>query len=200
MKTKIFRNHDIWIAAAGLVVALNCLMMVSPATAQEMERETYNANAMALGAVGGGQTASLTITIDRWTSAEERQKLIQTLAEKGMQAMHQAMTQQEGVGGVRLRGETRQVLRYAWNTQVGEKRVITLATDRTISFGELVENPITRDYNFTIIDLEINEEGRGTGQAFHGAKVLIDEKTNRLVIKDFDTRPIRLRGVRRINN
>ena len=101
-----------------------------------------------------GANAVLEITVDKWSSGDERTKLLATVPQ-GQDALLRALQKLPVKGRVRIPGWTGpdpQNYRLGWNLQYtwheplpeGGERVV-IATDRQMSFRETVNNPRTAD-------------------------------------------------------
>lgn len=180
-----------------------------PAWGQDEVNETYDARALVMGTsnppvIPTGTTAVIQIKINRWSTEEEVDALHAILVEKGHDGLVDALQKQEETGWVRARGMEsltnfpREILRYARQYPMGDKRRIVLALDRPISFAEAVERPRWNRYDMTLIVMDVDSEGRGEGQVAMGARLSMDVPNDRLVIETFSTEPVRLMNVRRI--
>jgi hypothetical protein len=181
---------------------------------KEEIKETYEAFAVAMGTsnppvIPTGMSTTIQINITRWTTDEEREKLFAILVEKGekgQEKLMEALRKEEETGWVRItgRGGARnpfpsERLRYARNFDLGEgKRRIVLATDRYISFYEQVNQPRTRDYDMTLLVMDVDAEGNGEGQLAMGVKLSVDMEKKTLVVENFGTEPVRLTKIRRL--
>ena len=131
---------------------------------QAVEPEIFDCSAIA---AGEGVDARVEITIDRWTTDEERADLLEMLANDGAERAVEALADQDETGIIRFNGGTGYRLRYARQFQVIEGRRIVLATDRPIAFGEVPGNRETPDYELTLIQFEPRPGGterRRTGR------------------------------------
>jgi hypothetical protein len=159
-----------------------------------------------MGTVASGANTTLQITVDRWTTDEERNELIATLVEKGSDELRDALQKQGETGFVRITGSgagrttfPSVRLRYAREIRTEGKRILRLATDRPIGFGEAVRNPRTMDYTFSLIELRLDEGNEGDGTLAAGVKMKYDEEKNTLVIENYSSEPVRLTGVSKTN-
>src|SRR5262245_30492445 len=127
---------------------------------EEKFKETYYANAIAL---GHGLSSQLQVTITRWTTDEERNALLKTLAEKGQDKMIDLMRDQRETGFLRLPNTMGYRLYYAYQTQKDNKRRIVLSTDRPVSMPEAWRNGRSMDYATTMVVLDLDENNKGEG-------------------------------------
>jgi hypothetical protein len=193
---------------AVTTLALAIIIVValpSGAGAQEKVRESYRAFAVAMGTtnppiIPPGRTVTAQIVITRWSTDEERADILTQLIENGQEAMVKTLQKQEETGFVRITSPEANVsnfpserLRYARAFPLeGGKRRIVLAMDRPISFAEAVYRPRWRDYDVTLIVMDIDAEGKGEGQCAVGVRLSVDQKKKALVIENFATEPVRL--------
>ncbi len=185
----------------------------STTSAQEKKeefKETYEAFAVAMGTsnppvIPTGMTTTLQINITRWTTDEEREALFAVLIEKGQEELVKALQKQEETGFIRVTGRASarnsfpsERLRYAREWDLGEgKRRIVLAMDRYISFYEARNQPRYRDYDMTILVMDVDAEGNGEGQLAMGVRLAVDNEKKTLVVENFGTEPVRLTKIRR---
>jgi len=179
--------------------------------AQNDEEEQYEAFGVNMSGSGpsGGTTFNFAIT--RWTSAEEREMLLQTLKEKGHDDFVKALREQKETGwgrstdrGARSPGTSTR-LHYAWQYKddKGHRR-ITLVTNRVMRMGEVVSAGNSVDYDVSMVTLEFppaaaGAKEQGQGQLYWALKISRDEKTGKIKAEQGGTEPIRLTKVERKN-
>jgi hypothetical protein len=89
-------------------------------------------------------------------------------------------------------------LRYARQFQdEGGRRRIVLALDRPISFAEAVYNPRWREYDVTLIVMDLDWQGNGEGQCAVSVRLSVDQERKALVIENFGTEPVRLTRIKK---
>jgi hypothetical protein len=148
----------------------------------------------------------LDINITRWSTEAEREALFGELVEKGQQGLITALRKQQETGWVRITGPTErgsmttfpsERFRYARETikEDGSRRVV-LAFDRPISVYEAARRPRWRDYDMTLLVMDLDAEGNGIGQLAIGVQLEFQAETRTLVIENFGTEPVRLTSVR----
>jgi len=177
------------------LATLLSLCMTLPAVAKEKKEviERFRAHAMSL---ERGRATLLTITINSWTTPEERQALAQALADGGGRGLYNYLDKQADKGYLQVPGSLGYEMRYAFQFQNEGKRQIVLGTNRPILIGEMARGSRSTDYDISLLVLEIDEAaGEGTGTLVMGAEVTIDEKTGKLVIETPTIQPTRLTKV-----
>jgi hypothetical protein len=187
--------------AMTLMVTLLCSLIASPLPAQDEELPlNFDAVAVNMSNVGPRGQMRLQIRVDRWSTDEERTKLMEALrAQTGQsrdRTLANALFDKESVGTIRESRTLAYDFGYSREIPSDAGRMIVLATDRRIAFAESWRSARTLDYNVSLIVLNLDEEGRGDGQLMVGATFEWDEANNQITITNFASEPIRLTRVR----
>jgi len=188
------------------IVAVALALMATGTSAQEQEKESFSGLLAQVSGPAAGATGRLQITVERWTTPEERQAYIQAMVEgkdaktlEGKQRyLLEAMENARGnkrVGFARFPRTLGWDLTYAWQFTQGSTRVIRLATNRPVPFIEARGNYRTLDYPFGLIELRLNEKGEGEGVVYQAASVIIN-KDGALELESYGIGPQRLLSVR----
>jgi hypothetical protein len=157
--------------------------------------EEFSAFAINMGAyTGTGATAQLLMTVNHWATQAERDGFFITLKEKGAEALLEQMRRSKRVGSLRTPQTVGWDIRLALEEpgKDGGRRVMLL-TDRPIGFSEATNRPISYDYPFTMIDMQIPPKGYGQGTLVIAAKIIPAGKT--VLIENFDTQPVQLNRI-----
>jgi hypothetical protein len=165
-----------------------------------------SAFAVNMSTVATGTTAVLDIRITRWSTAAEREKLVATAVEKGSDALLRALQKMPDHGRISIPGWTGPdphnarlgwELHYAFNTpgEDGGQR-IGIATDRYIGFWEARNQPRTIDYPFTLIEIRLDNQGKGVGKMAVATKIEFDKKKKQMVLENYSSEPVRLNEVK----
>jgi hypothetical protein len=152
--------------------------------------EEFTAVAVANDEFGAG-AGRVIMRITRWSSDAERDRLVNALQTKGSSALLDALADARPVGTIRTPDSLAYDLRYAHQTK-GEDggREIVIATDRPISFWEAANNTRTLDYPFTVIQMRIGPDGKGTGTMSYATRIRAYGKV--IELENFSTAPIML--------
>ncbi|HEY3120069.1 MAG TPA: hypothetical protein VGL15_05560 [Vicinamibacteria bacterium] len=147
---------------------------------------------------GGARTGTVDITIDRWTTDEERDRLRAALQEGGSDGLLRALQKEKEVGRIRSTGSIGYPLRFAREIPIstGGRRIL-LGTDRPVSFLERTNPGPTSQYPFMVIDIRLNAKGEGEGKLLPLAKVTMDED-HVVEIENYASEPVRLTSVRKL--
>lgn len=145
------------------------------------------------------------ITLDKYSTAEERQDLITTMETGGQDALLRKMERLPIKGRIRIPGwvgpdpmnyRLGWDLRYALRTPMedGGTRLV-LGTDRPMSMVEIRNQPRTVDYPFTFIQIHLPKEGKGEGRATGATKVIFDKKKNMIELERYSAGTVLLNEV-----
>lgn len=142
------------------------------------------------------QTSPVDITITRWSTDADRDRLIEILKSKGQDAMLEALQKMPVVGYINTPGSLRYDLHFARQLPQPEGgRRIVLGTDRYIGSWEAANRPRTVDYPFTIIELQVDRNGQGKGWASLYTKVTATDAGN-IELENFTNEPVMLNDVK----
>jgi hypothetical protein len=155
--------------------------------------------AFAVNMTGAGATraGTIDITIERWSTDAERQKLVDTLIEKSPDKLLDALQAIEPRAGfVRTSTSLGWDIYYAREEALpsGGRRIV-FATDRPMSMWELQNSPRSRDYEFMLCEIRIGPDGRGQGKLAGMAKVTWNRDTHTIEIENYGIEPVRLQDV-----
>lgn len=186
------------------VLVLGLMLGLAPTPLPAAEEElplNFQVTAVNMSNVGPRGQARLQIRVDRWSTDEERAKLMEALASQSGRARDRQLADtlfgKESVGFIREQQSLSYDLRYSRSIALPDGgRQLILATDRRIGFAESWRSTRTLDYNVSLIVLNLDAEGRGDGQLMLGAEFVWDEEKNQVVITNFSSEPIRLTSVR----
>ena len=190
MHSTLRRSVCVSLAAAGLLVA-----SLGATRVQSNSRERFTAFAVNVSNVGRAGARPVDITINRWTTDEERDRLVAIFRERGDKALLDALRDLPRVGTISSPGTLGYDLHYARQIPSGDGgRQIVLATDRPIGFWEVVHSTRTLDYPFSLIEMRVNKEGQGEGKLAVAAKLTLND--NVLVIENYANQPVMLNEVK----
>jgi hypothetical protein len=141
----------------------------------------------------GSGIGTVQMRITRWSADADRVRLLTVLRESGPQALLKELQKMPKVGSIRTPNSIGYDLHYALQTAVGDGRRIVIATDRPIEHWEATNQPRTVDYPFTIIQMQLDQNGKGTGTMSYATKVTANDDV--IVLEDFASTPFRLTNI-----
>ena len=176
----------------GLMMLGILTMMVSalPAEEEQNTKEHYAATILAVGGAAGGTTASI-------STNEEAVSLAALLAEKGRDALRLAMEKLDA-GRISINNRNIVPIAMARSLAGDNGRTIRVFVARNIAFLEHFKMTRSRDYPFSIIEMQVNEKGEGQGVAIAAAKIRFDDKAKQFVVESMgQSGNLKLMNVRR---
>jgi hypothetical protein len=181
----------LFVAAPVLVLLVFSLTYAQ--TNQPAER--FTANAVSLSPEYGTGQQLVEITVDRWSPASERERLVTALREKGPDELLKQLQKNRPVGRIRTPDSLGYDLRYAFQqTDPDGGRTVVIATDRPIGFWEATNRPRSVDYPFTVIQMKLNRDGTGTGTMSYATRIVAHEN-NVIELENFASQPIMLNNI-----
>ena len=153
--------------------------------------------ATAFGQAGAmaGKSFGVNIYITAWTTDQQVQEFISVLKEKGPDGLVKAMEKTSDVGRLSPTGFVGSGFRFARYRPTPDGGLhIVLVTNRPMSFGELYRGGRSTDYQFGIVVLNVDKNGKGTGTLAPVCKIKFNKK-NELEIENYGQKPFRLANV-----
>ena len=156
--------------------------------------ESFTAFAVALGT---GKAGVIHIDIFRWSTDEEREALLTTLVEFGPDKLLSALEKiRPPVGTIRTSTSLAYDLYYARDNPMADGgRHIVLGTNRRVSFREAANNTRSMQYQFTLVEIHLDKNGKGEGKLVPAAKVSWDKATKKIEIENYNALPVDLTTV-----
>ena len=141
-----------------------------------------------------GQTIVLDINIFRWSSDEERDRLLTTLQEFGRDKLIDELMKIRPVTGyIKAPNSIGYDLYYARKTPSPDGgQQIVLATNRRVSVREAASASRSLQYQLTVIELRIDQDGKGEGKMVPAARISWDTKKKAIEIENYRALPIDL--------
>ena len=186
---------------ACVAAAAAAALLVSPVVQGQAQKESFTGFAINMNS--GPSTATVDITIERWTPDDERDALLAILVEekdpyRANDKLLNALQRMPRHGYIRTPQTLGWELRYARQSPLedGGRRIV-VATDRPIGFREARNQPRTMDYPFTIAEFRLDKNDHGEGKILAGTRLLID-KNKHLVLENYGQQPVRFNEIRKL--
>jgi len=141
-----------------------------------------------------GKAGAVQISVTRWSTDEERQKLLDVLKESGQKAMIADLQKMPQVGYIKLPNTMGVALFYARSTDLPDgTRQVVFGTSRAI--GMATNAPQASKYDATVIELHLPPGGgKGEGKIVLAGKASVG-KDGKVQISNYQGEPIRLKDV-----
>jgi hypothetical protein len=174
------------------------VLAAAPVSADDKAVLKMTAFAVNMSGVGRSGATTLNIVIERWSTDEERAKLVDTLVEKGSDKLLDTLDDiKPRAGFIRTNRSLGWDIQFARMQDLpsGGKRII-FATDRPMNFYELRNNTRSTDYEFMLCEIRLNADGtKGEGKLATAAKISYDKTEKRVEIENYGQQPVRLTSV-----
>ena len=188
-------------------IALLAMPVVAGAQPSPDDKLEISAFAINMGTTPSIRNAmSMQFTVNKWSTAEEREELITVMLEKGPDALLKALQKQSEKGRFNIPGwqgpDPHQLrlghdVRYAWQVALPDGgRRITLITDRYIGFQEARSGSRTMDYPFTLVQFQVDKDGEGQGKFAVATKISFDKAAKQIELENWGSEPVRLNNVK----
>jgi hypothetical protein len=179
-------------------LALLALGAAAGAALAQDKPETYQGTAALKTAGGAAMTAPVVITIDRWTTDAEREKVHAALKAGGTSGLQKQVAGMPQVGVLQV-GEVKTPLHFARALPVGGGKVVTVATAQPVFFvGAGAPGAKAKaGYDVAIVLFQVDAAGKGdVGDFAPAAKVKLDDR-GAIVIEDYGVEAVRVTGITR---
>lgn len=175
-----------WGIGVAIASAFLFLVTFSRAAQDAQVREEYQAQAMGQG-TQLGRTFNVTLIIKEYSSAEERQALIEAFEKAGSQGLFNALNKMHAKGHIAITGTLGYDVAFARKIPNPDGSVkIRVLTNRPITFGEAWTDSRSMDYNLSALELNIDKETRkGSGFLLPASQFSINDKTHELEIENY---------------
>jgi hypothetical protein len=191
------QGQDLSNAAEAMALALVSLALVTgvaPAADPALRLRAFAVDPTGSTRV---RTQTLEIAIERWSTDEERQKILDTLVERSPEKLLDVVQKiKPRVGFIRRDSGLGWDIRFARLQALpsGGERVV-FATDRPMTFFEAVNNTRSKNYEYMIGEIRLGPDGRGEGKLSTAAKVRFDKESGQVEIENYGIEPVRLAQV-----
>jgi hypothetical protein len=139
--------------------------------------ETIDAQAFGTG-TQMGQNIGITVTIYDFSTASDRQQLVDAFTKGQNQGLVNALSKMPAVGRIAITGTLGYDLSFIRLIPTPTGRTIRFVTNRQIRFGEAWSDSQTLNYNLTAGELILNDQdkSKSTGQLYPAAQLIIDKE------------------------
>jgi hypothetical protein len=180
------------------VLGVLALGVTAPVALAQGKPEVYNATATMKTAAGASVTAPVIITIDRWTTDGEREKVVSALKAGGTSGFQKQVASLPAAGVLQV-GQLKAPIHFARTLPTGGGKVVTVATSQPVFFvgAGAPDAKAKAGYDVAVVILPVDGAGKGeAGDFAPAAKVKFDEKGG-LTIEDYGAEAVRLLGISR---
>jgi hypothetical protein len=161
-------------ASAVTLVALAVVLVTLPASAEEAKHlAQYRMIAMTSAGPGAVQGAvEYQLTVDQWSSAEERAALIMAYEKGGNLALYETLQKQPSHGYISRAGGLGYQVRYVHLADAAKGHKLVVVNDTFVGPVNFDANSEFLKYPITLIEMALDDQGNGTGTMVVGARIL----------------------------
>lgn len=185
------RTHRTLGASLGVPLLLAAVVLIQGAQAGAQERAEISAWGVNLGG-SVGDKGKIDITVERWSTSEERAALVAAFQEGGQDALLEALKKMPKVGVINVPQTPAYDLRYAYKFPAENGgSTLVIATDRRILPGEVWDQTRSTDYPFELIEMHLDARGQGEGTLSWATRLAVGKDGN-LELEVFGDSPVML--------
>jgi hypothetical protein len=173
--------------SGGVAIACFVAMLTFDSAAQGDKpiREVYQAQAWGQ-STQMGRTFNVTVNIERYSTPEERQVLVDAFQQARSEGLFNALEKMNSKGRIAITGTLGYDISFVRKIPTSDGFKIRVLTNRPIQFGEAWVNGRSMDYNLSVLELNISEDkDKSAGILLPASKFKIDKKTKELEIENF---------------
>jgi hypothetical protein len=196
------RPQNLWLTIILSILSVyaqpNLAAQTESATPNSDLPQTYSATAFGQAGALAGKSFGVTVYVNGWTSDQEAHQFAAVLKKSGPDGLISALSKSKETGRLSPTGFVGSGFRIARLRPApgGESKII-MVTDRPIAFGEAYNGTRSRDYQFGIVVLNLDKDGKGTGTLAPACKIKFNKK-DELEIEHYGQKPLRLANVQRM--
>jgi len=187
--------------AAAIVLTLSAIVRAQVPDGPLLLRASF----VNLTAAGASTKHVMEITIDKYSTSNDKVEMIDAMVKGGQDALLARMQRMPFKGRMRIPGWTGPdpngykvgwELRYIWREAMpdGGTRVV-LGTDRPLKLAEALEDARTVGFPFTFVEIHFPKTGKGEGRANGSTRVVFDKDTKSIQFAQFSAAPVMLTDV-----
>ena len=110
--------------------------------------------------------------------------------------MIKVLSKMKSKGRVRLSsGGVGYQIAYIRNIPSANGRTIRLLTDRPINFGEAYASTRSKDYDLSVIELQLSNGAKSTGTLMPAVRVMVNKKKQQIELETYNAMPYRLANI-----
>jgi hypothetical protein len=164
-------------AYGGLLLVLLLAAAIPAISADDRKTEIIDATAMGT-STQMGRTVSIKVTINQFSTQEDRQVLVDAFKKGQHQGLVKALQDMKPVGRIAITGTLGYDLAYIALIPSPTGRKIRFATNRLIRFGEAYANTQSQAFDLTAgeFDLIDSDKKKSSGVLYPAAQLIINKQ------------------------
>jgi hypothetical protein len=164
-------------AYGGLLLVLLLAAAIPAISADDRKTEIIDATAMGT-STQMGRTVSIKVTINQFSTQEDRQVLVDAFKRGQQQGLVKALQDMKPVGRIAITGTLGYDLAYIALIPSPTGRKIRFATNRLIRFGEAYANTQSQAFDLTAGEFDLNDSDKkkSSGVLYPASQLIINKQ------------------------
>ena len=157
--------------------------------------ETLTATVVGTSGAASGKTFGITININSYSTEGDASLLLEAVQSGKKNELLNTLQSMSAKGRIAVTGQVGNDANYIRQITTAKGRTIRLLIDRQMSFFELTRGTRSKDYQFSALELYLDQKGNGDGLLYPAAKLKINKATNQLELEDYGQAPLRITNI-----
>jgi hypothetical protein len=157
--------------------------------------ETLTATVVGTSGAASGKTFGITININSYSTEGDASLLLEAVQSGKKNELLNKLQSMSAKGRISVTGQVGNDANYIRQITAAKGRTIRILIDRQMSFFELTRGTRSREYQFSALELYLDEKGNGDGLLYPAAKLKINKATNQLELEDYGQAPLRITNI-----
>ena len=157
--------------------------------------ETLTATVVGTSGAASGKTFGITININSYSTEGDASLLLEAVQSGKKNELLNTLQSMASKGRIAVTGQVGNDANYIRQISTAKGRTIRILIDRKMSFFELVRGARSREYQFSALELYLDEKGNGDGLLYPAAKFKTNKDTNQLELEDYGQAPLRITNI-----
>lgn len=174
------------------ILLLGSLLALATAAQEDAAPDRFEGNLVDLASVAPGTSTFFRLHVDRYADDATLARLAEVESREGRSGLRDALWDEEA-GWLRIGDSLGYPVAVVTSRPAAEGRRVVAVTDRPIQLYEVWNNLRSRDYPFTVLELDLDENGEGEGR-YHAAAA-VHFTTGGITFDSLHAIPIRLLNV-----
>jgi hypothetical protein len=157
--------------------------------------ETLTATVVGASGAASGKTFGITININSYSTEGDASLLLEAVQSGKKNELLNTLQSMSAKGRIAVTGQVGNDANYIRQITTANGRTIRLLIDRQMSFFELTRGTRSKEYQFSALELYLDQKGNGDGLLYPAAKLKINKATNQLELEDYGQAPLRITNI-----
>jgi hypothetical protein len=157
--------------------------------------ETLTATVVGTSGAASGKSFGISININSYSTEGDASLLLEAVQLGKKNSLLTTLQSMSSKGRIAVTGQVGDDANYIRQISTAKGRTIRILIDRKMSFLELTRGTRSKEYQFSALELFLDEKGNGDGLLYPAAKFKINKDTNQLELEDYGQAPLRITNI-----